>query len=50
MIDVLAREQELRDRQLMGIKRVCPHVHQPPLPDRGNRLQLGQVGRSLHEI
>ena len=50
MINILARQQKLGDRQLMGLERVGPNVHQPPLAHRRDRLELGQVGGSLRKI
>ena len=50
VVDVLAREQDLGDGQLVRLERLRPGVHQPPLPHRGDGLELGEIGRPLGQI
>ena len=36
--------------KLCGSKRFGPGVHQSPLPDGGDGLELGQIGRALGQV
>ena len=50
VVDVLAGEQDLGDGHGVWCEGRGPHVHQPPLPHRRHRLELGQVGRAPEEV
>jgi hypothetical protein len=45
VVDVFAREQQLRERQLVRFERVGPDVHQAPLANGGDGLQLAEIAR-----